>query len=116
MLGARRQLTIDEHVQADAQCPDVGLLPQVGVPSAHFRGKKGRGAHGAHCGVSMVHHAGTAKVTDLDTAIRGQQHVVWLEIAVYNVLGVQVVQALQVMKQHPGRAKSLVKDKMDLDC
>lgn len=79
-------LTIDEHVQADAKSPDVGHLPMVGGPLTHLRGEKGRGAHGAHSSVSMVHHPGTAKVADLHTPIGRKQHVIWLQVAMHNAL------------------------------
>ena len=79
--------TIDEHIEADAQGPDVSDLAMVRGPLTHFRGKEGWGAHGAHCCVSMIHHTSTAKVTDLDSSVRCQQHVVRLEVTVHYVLG-----------------------------
>ena len=80
--------TIDKHIEADAKGPDVSNLSMVRLPLTHLRSQESWSAHGAYSGVSMIHHASTAKVTDLDTPIRGQEHVVWLQIAVHNAFRV----------------------------
>lgn len=90
--------TIHKHVKADSQGPDVCNLAMVGGAFTHFWGQESWGAHGSYCCVAMVHHASTAKVTDLHTPIRCQQHVVRLQVTMYDAFGVQVVQALR--QQH----------------
>lgn len=65
----------------------------------HLRSQESRSAHSSYSGVPLVYHASTAKVADLDTPIRRQQHVVWLQITVHNVFRVQVVQALEQQQE-----------------
>lgn len=64
--------TIDKHVETDAKCPDVCNLPMIGRPLTHLRGQEGGGTHRPYSGVSVVDHAGTAKVADLHPPIRCQ--------------------------------------------
>ena len=78
--------TIEEHVEADAKGPDISNLSVVRLPLTHLRSHESWSTHGPNSGMPMIHHASTAKVTDFDTPIRGQEHVVWLQVTVHDVL------------------------------
>ena len=61
--------TIDKHIEADAKGPNVSNLPMIRLPFTHLRSHESWSAHGPYGGVPMIHHASTAKVTNLDTSI-----------------------------------------------
>lgn len=87
-----------EHIEADAESPDVAAPAVEAATDAHLGGHEGWSAHGAQHGVAPLEHVRAAKVRDLDLAIRGHEQIVGLQVAMHNLVEVQVVQALQ--RQH----------------
>ena len=88
-------LTKDGHVEADSQRPDVSDASVVRLPAAHLRSHEG----GCACrSVHQVAHAsqlGAAEVRNLDMPVRAQQQVVWLQVTVGYLVGMQIIQPLQ---------------------
>ena len=88
--------TEDEHVKADTQRPYISQARVVRLSSAHLgRHERGR-TGGAADEVTSSRKLRAAKIGYLDMTICAEQKIVWLEIAMSNLVGVQVAQALRL--------------------
>jgi hypothetical protein len=87
--------TEDEDVEADAEGPKVGGAQREGPATAHLGREECRRAHRAQRHVRGSAQLRGAKVTDAHAAVRAQQQVVRLYVAVRHTHAVQKIHSLQ---------------------
>ncbi len=90
-VGLKHPLAREHFQQHHAQRPDVGAVIH-GLTQRLFRGHIGRRAHAraGHGQLAGARHAGESEIDDLDDAVRCQQNIRGLDIAVNDAVPVSV--------------------------
>mmetsp|Transcript_4320 Transcript_4320/g.13711 ORF Transcript_4320/g.13711 Transcript_4320/m.13711 type:complete len:300 (-) Transcript_4320:314-1213(-) len=99
ILGLERGLADEHGVQDDPQRPNIDLeaVPEFAVEDLR-RDVVGRPAHGLFTLVGVLEFGREAKVADADVVAVGEKYVAQFQVAVYDVLRLEVCHAVQQLQ------------------